>query len=142
MKIEILILLAIGVTAGFASGLFGIGGGVLIVPALVYILGFSQHRATGTSLVVLLPPVGLGAVLEYARHGNVDWKAALLVAFAMFLGAWLGALGSNKLTGPILRLTFGVFVVLLGFYTVYGAIQRLSQVRQTKAAPPSTSPHS
>lgn len=60
MKTEIVILLSIGLAAGFASGLFGIGGGVLIVPALVYLLGFSQHRATGTSLVVLLPPVGLG----------------------------------------------------------------------------------
>jgi len=135
MKIEIVILLSIGLAAGFASGLFGIGGGVLIVPALVYLLGFSQHRATGTSLVVLLPPVGLGAVLEYSRHGNVDWKSALIVAASVFVGAWLGALCSNKLAGPILRLMFGIFVILLGLYTVNGAMRRIAQVKSEKASP-------
>lgn len=138
----VLILIGIGLTAGFASGLFGIGGGVLVVPALIYLLGFSQHRATGTSLVILLPPVGLGAVLEYYRNGNVDWKAALIVAASVFVGAWLGALCSNKLAGPILRLLFGVFVVALGFYTVHGALQRLAQVRRdgtSKSHPPA--PH-
>lgn len=140
MKIDasIVILICIGLTAGFASGLFGIGGGVLVVPALIYLLGFSQHKATGTSLVILLPPVGLGAVLEYYRHGNVDWKAALIVAASVFVGAWLGALCSNKLAGPMLRLMFGIFVVFLGFYTVNGALHRLAQVkREAKPPPPS-----
>ncbi|MBV9865283.1 MAG: sulfite exporter TauE/SafE family protein [Abitibacteriaceae bacterium] len=132
MKVDVslLLLITIGLSAGFASGLFGIGGGVIIVPALIYLLGFSQHKATGTSLVILLPPVGLGAVLEYYRNGNVDWKAALVVAFTVFLGAWLGAICANKLAGPILRLMFGIFVVFLGFYTVAGALRRLAQVKK------------
>lgn len=125
-----LVLISIGLSAGFASGLFGIGGGVIIVPALIYLLGFSQHRATGTSLVILLPPVGLGAVLEYYRNGNVDWRAALIVAGTVFIGAWAGAYCANKLAGPVLRLMFGIFVVFLGIYTVHGALQRLAQVRQ------------
>ena len=70
-------LILIGLSAGLLSGLFGIGGGVLIVPALMYGLGFSQKMATGTSLAILLPPVGIAAVLEYYRHGAVDIKAAL-----------------------------------------------------------------
>ena len=101
-------------------------GGVLVVPALIYLLGFSQHKATGTSLVILLPPVGIGAVLEYYRNGNVDWKAALIVAAAVCAGAWLGAICCNELAGPILRLLFGVFVILLGFHTVHDALQRLA----------------
>ena len=66
---SVVLLLFIGGVSGIASGLFGIGGGVLVVPALVYLAGFSQHRATGTSLAILLPPIGLAAVVEYYRHG-------------------------------------------------------------------------
>jgi uncharacterized protein len=121
----ILILLATGLTAGILAGFFGIGGGVIIVPALIYILGYSQHRATGTSLAVLLPPIGLAAVLEYYRHGNVDLRAALVIAAASLVGAWIGAVWANKIPGPILRLLFGLFVVSMGFYLIWGAARRL-----------------
>jgi uncharacterized membrane protein YfcA len=119
-------LLLIGIVAGIASGLFGIGGGVLIVPGLVFLLGFSQHTATGTSLAILLPPVGIAAVLEYYRYGHVDLKAALIVAAALLVGAWFGALLANHLKDTYLRLAFGVFVVGLGLYVVFGALRRLS----------------
>jgi uncharacterized membrane protein YfcA len=122
---SILLLLSIGVASGIASGLFGIGGGVLIVPGLVYLAGMTQHRATGTSLAVLLPPVGLAATIEYYRHGNVDLRSALIVAAALFAGGWLGAFFGNNLAGPYLRLAFGVFVVGLGASLVYGALIRL-----------------
>jgi len=121
-------LLLLGLISGIASGLFGIGGGVLIVPGLVYLLGFSQHAAIGTSLAILLPPVGIAAVLEYYRHGNVDLKAAFIVAAALLVGAWLGALVANHLKGPYLRLAFGVFVVGLGCYLVFGSLRRLSWI--------------
>jgi uncharacterized membrane protein YfcA len=120
------LLIVIGLAAGVASGVFGIGGGVLIVPGLVYLLGFSQHAATGTSLAILLPPVGVAAVLEYYRHGNVDLKAAFIVAAALLVGAWFGAVLANHVKGPYLRLAFGVFVVVIGFYLVFGALRRLS----------------
>lgn len=120
----IVLLLAIGLASGVASGLFGIGGGVLIVPALVYLAGFSQHVATGTSLAILLPPVGLGAVVEYYQHGNVNLKAAMLVAIALFVGGWLGALLANYLKGPHLRLSFGIFVVAIGGYMIFGALHQ------------------
>src|SRR4030067_1671400 len=93
------ILLLIGLIAGIASGLFGIGGGVLMWPGLVFLLGFSQHAATGTSLAILLPPVGIAAVLEYYRHGNVDLKAAFIVAAALLVGAWFCALLADHLKG-------------------------------------------
>ena len=122
---SILLLLLIGAVSGIASGLFGIGGGVLVVPGLVYLAGLSQHRATGTSLAVLLPPVGLAATVEYYRHGDVDLRAALIVAAAPFAGGWLGAVFGNSLSGPYLRLAFGLFVVGLGVSLVYGAMLRL-----------------
>ena len=122
------LLLMIGLVSGIASGMFGIGGGVLIVPGLVYVLGFSQHQATGTSLAILLPPVGLAAVLEYYQHGNVDLKTAFIVAAALFAGAWLGAVFANHFKGQYLRLAFSVFVVGLGLYLIFGAMRRLSWI--------------
>ena len=83
-----LVLVVIGLLGGFAAGLFGVGGGIVIVPALIYWAGFTQHKATGTSLAVLLPPVGLAAALEYYRHGNVDVRAAVILAAMMMIGAW------------------------------------------------------
>lgn len=81
----------IGIMAGIAAGLFGLGGGVVLVPALIYWAGFSQHMATGTSLAVLLPPIGLAATLEYYRNDNVDFHAAAILAIGLFTGAWVGA---------------------------------------------------
>jgi uncharacterized membrane protein YfcA len=124
----ILILLTIGSAAGILAGLFGVGGGVIIVPALILVLGFSEHKATGTSLAVLLPPIGIAAFVEYYRHQNVDIPAALIIAAAAIIGAWLGALMANRLSGPMLRLAFGVFVMGMGIYLVYGAIKRLGWV--------------
>ena len=120
------LLLMIGLVSGIASGFFGIGGGVLIVPALVYLVGFPQHTATGTSLASLLPPVTLAAVLEYYRHGNVDVKVAIIVAVALFVGSWLGARLANQLSGAELRMGFGLFIVGLGIYLIYGAMKRLA----------------
>ena len=123
-----IVLLVIGVVGGIAAGLFGVGGGLVVVPALIYWAGFSQHRATGTSLAVLLPPIGLAAALEYYRHGNVDVKAAILVAAGMFVGGWVGAHIANEMKGPHLRLAFGLFVCTMGFYLVYGACRRLGWI--------------
>jgi uncharacterized membrane protein YfcA len=118
----------IGLVAGVLSGVFGIGGGVVIVPALIYLAGFTQHRATGTSLAVLLPPIGLGAVWEYYRHDNVNVQAAMIIAGAVFAGGWLGAIIANRVSGPYLRLAFGVFVVALGIYLLFGAFRRLNWI--------------
>lgn len=122
---HVLVLLVIGLAGGVAAGLFGIGGGIVVVPALIYLAGFSQHMATGTSLAMLLPPIGLAAAFEYYRHGNVDVHAAIALAAAMFVGSWIGAYFANHMKGPHLRLMFGLFVCGVGVYLVYGAGKRL-----------------
>src|SRR5262245_4040099 len=123
-----LLFVVIGLAAGLLSGVFGIGGGVVIVPALIYFAGFSQHGATGTSLAVLLPPIGFAAMWEYYRHGDVNVRAAMIIAAAVFVGGWAGALIANRVSGPYLRLAFGVFVVVLGVSLVVGAFRRLGWI--------------
>jgi len=115
----------IGLVGGVFAGLFGVGGGIVLVPALIYLADFSQHKATGTSLAVLLPPIGLAATFEYWRHGNVDVKAAAILAATMFAGSWAGAHAANRMKGPHLRLLFGLFVTGMGIYLVRGAAKRL-----------------
>jgi uncharacterized protein len=124
----IFLFITIGLAGGIAAGTFGIGGGVVIVPMLVYWAGFSQHKATGTSLALLLPPIGLAAVIEFYKRGNVDLQAAFLMAGSMFFGAWLGAYLANRIGGPHLRLAFGIFVICLGLYLIYGASRRLGWI--------------
>jgi uncharacterized membrane protein YfcA len=122
----IVLMLMIGLFAGIVSGVFGIGGGIIIVPALIYLAKFSQHAAIGTSLAVLLPPVGLWAVLEYYRHGNVDLKAALIVAIAFMAGGWIGAHLANHISGHLLKLMFGIFVVGIGGYLIFDAVKPMA----------------
>jgi len=124
---ETLLLLLVGLIAGVAAGFFGIGGGLVIVPALVYILGFSQHKATGTSLVCLLPPLGIGAVYEYSKKGNIDVRAALVIATMLLLGGWLGGKYANKIDETSLKLAFGVFAIVAGAYTIWTAVAKLGQ---------------
>ena len=124
----VFLFLVIGLFAGVLSGMFGIGGGVVIVPALIYLIGFDQRLAIGTSLAVLLAPVGLGAVLEYYRDGNVDLGAAVVLAISVAAGALLGAVLAGAVSDAYLRLAFGVFVLFLGAYLVVGAIRLLGWV--------------
>jgi uncharacterized protein len=128
MQLPLWTLIGIGLCSGVLSGIFGIGGGVVMVPALIYLVGFRQHVATGTSLAVLLPPVGIGAVLEYYRHGNVNLYAAVVLAATVTIGGYFGAVAANRLSGPYLRLAFGTFVLILGFYLMFGAFKRLGWI--------------
>jgi len=119
------IFIIIGGLGGIASGLFGIGGGIVIVPALIYWAGFTPHKAIGTSLAVLLPPIGLAAALEYYRHGNVNISAAAILAATMVVGAWAGASLGHRLSGPTLHLAFGAFLFVLGIYLMVGACRQI-----------------
>ncbi len=120
-----LTLAAIGTAAGVLAGIFGIGGGIIVIPSLIYILGFSQHKATGTSLAVLLPPIGIAAFLEYYRQGNVDLPAALIIAFTALVAAWFGSLLASRISDPVLRLAFGIMVIILGISMVVDAAKKL-----------------
>jgi uncharacterized protein len=117
---DLIIYLLIGVAAGILSGLFGIGGGVIIIPALIFLQGFSQIKAQGTSLVALLPPVGLLAFIEYYKRGNTDLYAGIIICVAMIISAKFGAQFANTLPMDVLRKAFGIFVILVGIKTYLG----------------------
>lgn len=122
---SVILLIIIGLASGVVSGMLGIGGGVFIVPALVYLLGFSQHLATGTSLAILLPPVGLGAVIGYYRNGNVDLRSAIIIAAGLFIGAWITSYFANRVSETFMRLAFGVFVTTMGVLIILNTLRKL-----------------
>ena len=113
---QVPLFVAIGIAAGVLSGLIGIGGGILIVPALILLAGFSPSSASGTSLAVLLLPVGLAAVFEYYRNGHVNIPAAAIMAVSFAFAAWGGAILSKRINPAMLRLSFGVFIAVVGCY--------------------------
>jgi uncharacterized protein len=107
------LLLAIGLVAGVFSGLFGIGGGILIIPALIFFAKFHTKMALGTSLGALLLPVGLLGAYTYYRHGELNVRASLLLAVGLFFGAWAGAQLAQRVSGATLQRMFAVFIVLM-----------------------------
>lgn len=110
-----------GVAGGIASGLFGIGGGVVLIPIFGLLLAFDQHRAQGTSLVALIPPTGLFAVLAYAKAGYVSWLAGILLIPGLFLGGILGARIAKRIEPHRMRQVFAVLLFLLGAWEVVGS---------------------
>jgi uncharacterized protein len=107
-------LLLVGLVAGYFSGLIGIGGGVIIVPALVLLFGFNEHTAQGTTLALLVPPIGILAVMSYYQKGYVDIKTAIVICIGFVIGGFIGgkmAVGINEAT---LRKVFAVVLILLG----------------------------
>ena len=107
-----LIVLLLGLGVGVLVGLLGVGGGVVLVPAMVYLLGMDQHLSQGTSLFILLPPIGLGALREYWKQGQVDLRAGILCALGMLLGAYGGSLVALPIPSRHLQGLFGCFLVL------------------------------
>jgi uncharacterized membrane protein YfcA len=107
----LLILLAIGLIAGVVSGFVGIGGGLIIVPALVYFLGMGQHMAQGTSLAMMLPPIGILAVMSYAQEGAWNWRYAMILAATFVVGAYFGSKWTLKLSPTWVKLVFSVFML-------------------------------
>lgn len=114
-------IFAIACVCGVASGMFGIGGGVLLVPLLGLLFGFSQHRAQGTSLVALIPPTGILAMLAYARQGYVSWKVGLLLIPGVFLGGIAGGILARKLKPQLMRQLFAGILFALGCWQALAA---------------------
>jgi uncharacterized membrane protein YfcA len=114
MILEILLL---GFGVGVLVGLLGIGGGVVLVPAMVYLLRMDQHMAQGTSLFILLPPLGIGALIAYWKRGQVDLRAGIFCALGMMTGAYLGSLIAIPLASRNLKGLFGCFLMLLAILT-------------------------
>lgn len=107
-------MLLVGLVVGMVSGVVGIGGGILFVPALVWLAGMDQHRAQGTSLGALLAPVGLFAFLEYYHNGEADLRIALLLGLGFLVGGYFGALGAQYIPDLWLRRIFALTLVLVG----------------------------
>jgi uncharacterized membrane protein YfcA len=105
-------ILLLGLGVGVLVGLLGIGGGVVLVPAMVCLLHMNQHLAQGTSLFILLPPIGFGALREYWKQGQVDLKAGILCALGMLFGAYAGSLIALPLPSRHLKGAFGCFLML------------------------------
>lgn len=120
VEMEIFSVFLLGLGAGVLSGLFGIGGGIIIVPGLVYLFGFSQHKAQGTSLVALLLPVGILAVLRYYKAGHIEFSSGLLLALGLFLGAYFGANVANSLPTLLLKRLFGGLFLIIAIHMLLG----------------------
>jgi len=104
----------IGVVAGILSGLLGIGGATIVIPVLVFIYGFSQQQAQGTTLAMLIPPIGIFAAWTYYQQGYIDVKIAALLAIGFFFGGYVGAKIATSLPSSTLGKIFGIVLVLLG----------------------------
>src|SRR5512133_2258213 len=122
MKMSIsmlLLLLGIGIITGIMAGMLGIGGAIIMIPALVYFMGFSQQMAQGTSLAVMLPPIGILAAYNYYKAGHVDIKFALLLAVAFIIGSYFGSKLAIKLPQHTLKKIFGVFLLLVAIKMLF-----------------------
>ena len=108
----------IGLFAGTASGLIGIGGGVIIVPCLIYIFGFSQHAAQGTTLAMMIPPIGLLAAWTYYKNGHINFNAAGLICVGFILGGYLGAKFAIGFSEVALRKIFGGCLLVIAGYMI------------------------
>lgn len=109
----LLILILIGIVTGIMAGMLGIGGAIILIPALIYFLGFSQHMAQGTSLAVMLPPIGIIAAFNYYKAGQVNLKFALILAAAFIVGSYFGSKLALNVPQPVLKKVFGVLLLLV-----------------------------
>ena len=122
----VIILLVIGLIAGILSGFVGVGGGVVIVPALIYFLGLTQHQAQGTSLFILLLPVGLLAVNNYSKTGNINWTYGIIIALAFIIGGYFGSKISLRISPGKVKFVFGILMAYVAFRFLMSGYSALS----------------
>jgi len=120
VNMDNILSILIGLAAGMSSGFFGIGGAVILIPALVYVFKFSQHLAQGTALTALLLPVGILAVIKYYKSGDVNIKVALFIALGFFIGGFIGAALVQGVPSPALKKTFAVLLLFISLYMFFG----------------------
>lgn len=110
----------LGIVAGIFGGMFGIGGGTILIPALVYLFGLTQHQAQGTTLAIMVPPIGLLAALRYYHSGNVKLGMAGLICLGFFVGGLIGANFVQNLSDPLLKRLFGVYLLFIAAEMILG----------------------
>ncbi|MEH2246332.1 sulfite exporter TauE/SafE family protein [Nostoc sp.] len=116
---NILLCLSLGLIAGIVSGITGIGGGIIILPALIFVFGFSQHQAQGTTLTLLVSPIDALAAWTYYKQGYVDLKIAVLLCLGFVLGGWLGAKIGIGLSNVVLSRIFGVLLLVSAMRVIF-----------------------
>ena len=116
---DILLYLILGLAAGILGGMIGLGGGIIIVPALVVLFGLSQHEAQGTTLALLLPPIGLLAALTYYKHGYVNLKIAVFVCLGFFFGGLIGAKIAVGIPDSVLKKIFGIVLIFAAMDMIF-----------------------
>lgn len=109
----LLLLIVIGILTGFMAGMLGIGGAVIMIPALVFFLGLTQQMAQGTSLAVMLPPIGIIAAYNYYQAGQVNLKFALILAATFLVGSYFGSKLAINIPQPVLKKIFGILLLLV-----------------------------
>lgn len=120
MEIQtICIIILVGVAAGMLSGLVGVGGGIIIVPALVYFIGFSQKTAQGTSLALIMLPVGILGVLQYYKQGHIDWKIVGLLAIGFLAGSFFGSKLALSISQETLKKVFAVLMIVIAIKMLF-----------------------
>ena len=120
MEIQHVIVIAIiGIAAGILSGLLGLGGAIIIIPALVMALGFSQQMAQGTTLMMMVLPIGALAAFQYYQQGLVDFKVAMIMAFFFFIGGYFGAKLATQLPLEILKKSFAIMMILIALKMLF-----------------------
>lgn len=121
----VIILVLIGISAGIASGFIGVGGGIIIVPALVYALGLGQHEAQGTSLLLMLPPIGILAVMNYYKAGQMNLGYGAIIAATFVIGGYLGSKLALKMNPAWVKLIFGTLMLYVAFKMVYSGFKEV-----------------
>ena len=114
-----LLYVLLGLAAGAYGGMLGLGGGTIIVPALIYIFKMSQHQAQGTALAMMIPPIGILAAWTYYQQGNVNIKIAAFLCAGFIIGAMLGAKVANAFPAELLRRIFGVALLVIALRMVF-----------------------
>lgn len=117
---QILLLLLTGTLAGFVSGAMGVGGAIIIVPFLVFFLGLTQHEAQGTSLAVLLLPIGIFAVINYAKSGLVNYKFAVILIISFVIGSYFGSILSIHIPDKTMQKSFALLLIIVGIKMFFG----------------------
>lgn len=115
-------MLLIGLVAGVAGGMFGIGGGAIMVPAMVLLIGLDQKFATGTSIAAQILPIGILGAAVYYRNGNINIKYAVLIAIGLVIGNFFGALFANQpyISSETMKKLYGIFLLLIGLRYLVG----------------------
>ena len=117
---QLFVLLAVGIIAGFLSGLIGIGGGIVIVPVLIYFFSMSQKTAQGTTLFMFLLPIGVLGVYNYYKAGHVDFKAAAIMAITFVIGSYLGSKAAIEFDTKLVKQIFAVSIIIIGVKMLLG----------------------